>query len=102
MYSEISLQQSARTLVYLVEKTNFFPWFVQSYQPNFKKVYNLYVYFGGLLVHHACQAVCNAVEVPIKNFFASIGYERVESVATVMCHGVALLNHSCTPNAVVM
>lgn len=75
---------------------------MEAHEPNFKKLYNLYVYMGGLLLYHGCQASCNAVDVPIKDFFGSVGYERVEYTAVTMCPTVAMFNHSCEPNAVIM
>lgn len=89
-------------MIYLIEKTKFFNFIIEEYEPNFKKLYNLYIYIGGLLTYHACQASCNVVDVPMKDFFGSLGYERVEYTAIAICHTVALINHSCVPNTVIV
>lgn len=90
-----------KTLLYLAIKTTFFDHI--SKQNNCKE--ELYRYIGGLLVKHHCQAQLNNILLSFPNYFIGFGNDGrwlPTLSGKAICPTIALLNHSCTPNAVVM
>ncbi|KAJ8910843.1 hypothetical protein NQ315_015578 [Exocentrus adspersus] len=92
------LYSSARNLLYLIMKTNFFNLY------NDKKVdrEEMYLYVGGLLVKHYCQAQINNIILKYPNLPASYGIDVISGTGKAICPTIALLNHSCSPNATLM
>lgn len=89
-----------RTLLYLISKTTFFK--------NISKDAcheEFYRHIGGLLVKHHCQAQLNNILLSFPNYFLGFGIDGkwLPTLAgKAICPTIALLNHSCSPNAVVM
>lgn len=94
------LQSSTRTLVYLILKTNFFLHIAKS-----DYMEDLYKFIGGLLVKHHCQAQINNILLSFPNYCLGfgVGGRWMSTLAgKAICPTIALLNHSCSPNAVIM
>lgn len=65
----------------------------------------LHRYVGQLLVKHHCQAQINNILLSFPNYCLGFGMDGkwLPTLAgKAICPTIALLNHSCSPNAVIM
>ncbi|CAH1125181.1 unnamed protein product [Ceutorhynchus assimilis] len=90
------LRKAAHTIIYLMVRTNFF----SELQPQNETI--LHYYVGGLFVKHYCQAQMNCVQLRYPNFEADYSFNTVGTSGKAICPTLAMLNHSCSPNAVVV
>ncbi|KAH1010409.1 hypothetical protein HUJ05_004711 [Dendroctonus ponderosae] len=86
------LRKSARTVVYLMTRTNFFD--------DFDKTVGIFL-VGGLLVRHYFQAQMNCTYLKSHHIEQEPLLSRIVT-GKAICPTIALLNHSCYPNAVIM
>lgn len=82
--------------MYLAIRTNFFKTFQEDNEDG------LHMYIGGLFVKHYCQAQVNAIQVKFPNFDSGYSFNVTGGTGKAICPTIALINHSCSPNAVVM
>ncbi|KAJ8944130.1 hypothetical protein NQ318_013314 [Aromia moschata] len=92
------LHSSVKNLIYLISKTTFFNQFKEE---NYN-LDDLYLYVGGLLVKHYCQAQTNSVLLKFYNLPAGFGINIVSGRGKAICPTIALLNHACSPNAAIV
>ncbi|VEN37453.1 unnamed protein product [Callosobruchus maculatus] len=92
------LYSVARNLVYLIRKTNFF----HQYKDKNFNMQDFYLYVGGLMVKHYCQAQNNNILLKYPNMTQGFGLNVVSGTGKAICPTIALLNHSCTPNATIL
>nr|CAI5865834.1 unnamed protein product [Callosobruchus analis] len=92
------LYSVARNLVYLIRKTNFFHQFKDK---NFN-MQDFHLYVGGLMVKHYCQAQNNNILLKYPNMTKGFGLNVTSGSGKAICPTIALLNHSCTPNATIL
>ncbi|XP_060520395.1 uncharacterized protein LOC132698389 isoform X2 [Cylas formicarius] len=90
------LELSSRTLLYLIYRTRLF----SRIEAESHKTYHKYI--GGLLVKHYCQAQLNTILLRFPNVNVGFCFNVVGATGKAICPTVALLNHSCSPNAAVI
>ncbi|XP_066151253.1 SET and MYND domain-containing protein 4-like isoform X1 [Euwallacea fornicatus] len=90
------LWQAVKTVTYLIMRTNFF----SSFQMENENI--LHIYVGGLFVKHYCQAQMNAVLLRYPNLDAEFCFNALGGNGKAICPTIALINHSCSPNAVII
>ncbi|CAH1968867.1 unnamed protein product [Acanthoscelides obtectus] len=93
------LYSTARNLVYLIRKTNFFHHLNEDKSCNVK---DLHLYVGGLMVKHYCQAQNNNVLLKYPNLTLDFALNVAGGTGKAICPTIALLNHSCSPNAAII
>ncbi|KAG5898028.1 hypothetical protein JTB14_001740 [Gonioctena quinquepunctata] len=91
------LYSAVKNLIYLIKKTSFFNQFKGSCD-----LEDIQKYVGGLMVKHYCQAQMNNVILKYPNYKLEFGFNVVSGSGKAICPTIALLNHSCSPNAVVI
>lgn len=101
LYGILHFQNSARSLIYLIERTNFFNLLFKNSTQKEIKPYYTYMYVGGLLVRFNCIARSSSLQIPVRDFFGEVGSD-VDFAATVMCTTASMINHSCEPNCIVL
>ncbi|XP_018578350.1 uncharacterized protein LOC108916553 isoform X2 [Anoplophora glabripennis] len=92
------LYKSSKNLMYLIMKTTFF----DIFKDQRADIHDLYLYIGGLLVKHYCQAQTNNIILKYPNLSTGFGINVVSGTGKAICPTVALLSHACSPNAVVL
>lgn len=90
------LNAATKIILYLLVRTTFFKEFVCKDQTDLVK------YVGGLLVKHYCQAQINCVLVRYPNLDEGLAFNITGNSGKAICPTIAMLNHSCSPNAVII
>ncbi|CAH1113231.1 unnamed protein product [Psylliodes chrysocephalus] len=91
------LYSAVRNLLYLRNKTNFFKPY--KTKPN---IDDMYMYIGGLLVKHYCQAQINSIILKFPNLIVASGLNISSGSGKAICPTIALINHACSPNATII
>ncbi|XP_050518660.1 histone-lysine N-methyltransferase SMYD3-like isoform X2 [Diabrotica virgifera virgifera] len=91
------LYSSAKNLLYLINKSNFFTKFKHK---GCMDKFSLYI--GGLMVKHYCQAQINNVLLTFPNLNLASGLNTMSGTGKAICPTIALINHACNPNATII
>lgn len=88
--------------MYLIEKTDFFVLIMaNNIFPN-KTVFECYMEIGWRLFKHQCQAINNVISMGHFNDKSTEFNDPICYETKALCLSTSMVNHSCSPNAVIV